>query len=403
VSNFDAVSVSSAYASGMRLVIASVSLGNYRTSDLPASFLSTLDTHFAAVRAAGMKVSLVFAYDFSASGNDASATQIARHLAQLKPVLAANADVIPYMRAGFIGAWGEWHSSQSGNSCGYNAGATPCSTANANRLAIRDALLANVPATTQIGFRYPGDVQLWYSNPATAPARVGLHNDCFLAGPSDSGTYTATSLRSYAQSLSTRGSFGGETCDGAETPLRTSCADILSEGQQYHLAWLNSLYSQTLIGGWKSAGCYAQVSSLMGYRLQLDDIIHGVTVARGQALAVQVDLRNVGWARMFVARALTVTLRNRATGATIVASGGDLSALAEQATASTRVTVSVPVPSAATAGTYDVLLSAPDAFAATKGDPRFSVRFANADQASAGQAWSAAAATLSTGTTVQVN
>lgn len=183
-----------AYANGLRLVQASVSLADYRNTDLPASFLSALGNRLAAVRSAGMKATLLFAYDFTGSGNGASADRIKRHLEQLKPVLIANADVIPYMHAGFIGAWGEWHSSKSGNSCGYNSGNTSCDTTNANRLVVHDALLANVPTTTQIGFRYPADLQRWY--PAgDGPARAGSSNDCFLAGPTDSGTYTEPGQR----------------------------------------------------------------------------------------------------------------------------------------------------------------------------------------------------------------
>jgi Domain of unknown function (DUF4832)/Domain of unknown function (DUF4874) len=402
VSNFDLGSVQGAYSNGLRLVHGSVSLAAYRNADLPASFLTTLGNRLASVRSAGMKVTLLFAYDFSGSGNDATADRIKRHLEQLKPVLAANADVVPYMRAGFIGAWGEWHSSKSGNSCGYNSDGTPCDIANANRTIVRDALLANAPTTTQIGFRYPADLQRWYPN-ADGPARVASHNDCFLAGPSDSGTFTESGQRSYLQNLTKRVAFGGETCDNAETPVRDTCADILSEGAQYHLAWLNSTYAASVLNAWRAGGCYAKVSSTMGYRIQLDSISHNSSVARGNSLAVAVDLRNVGWAKMFGARKLVVTLRNRTTGAKIAASGGSLKSLPAQANSSSRITVSVNVPTGAAAGTYDVLLSAPDSFAATKSDVRFAVRFANADQANAGQTWNASAATLSTGTSVKVN
>jgi Domain of unknown function (DUF4874) len=156
VTQYDAGSVQAAYAAGQRLAFAKVELDKYRSSDLPDAWLTQLGNSFAEVRKAGMKVTLLFSYDFSAGGQDASAALIKRHIEQLRPILAANADLIPYMRAGFIGAWGEWHSSQSGNSCGYNAPATvTCTQADANRLLVRDALLANMPATTQIGFRYP--------------------------------------------------------------------------------------------------------------------------------------------------------------------------------------------------------------------------------------------------------
>ncbi|MFM9901029.1 MAG: DUF4874 domain-containing protein, partial [Polaromonas sp.] len=301
VSAFDVGSVRAAYNAGQRLVLARVPLAAYRTTDLPASWLANLSASFAKVRAEGMKTTLLFSYDFSQGGNDATAAQIKRHLEQLQPVLQANADVIPYMRAGFIGAWGEWHSSQSGNSCGYNSGTTPCTTADANRTIVRDALLANVPGTTQIGFRLPLDVQTWYPS-ATQQSRAGVHNDCFLGGSTDAGTYSNTGARLYTQALSTHTAFGGETCDNAEVPLRITCPDILGEGALYHLAWLNANFALSFINAWKAGGCYEEVMRNMGYRLQLDALGVPPQAARGEALSLALDLRNTGWARLFSAR-----------------------------------------------------------------------------------------------------
>ena len=140
----------------------------------------------------------------------------------------------------------------------------------------------------------------------------------------------------------------------------------------------------------------------MGYRIRLDRVSHAPAVARGATLAVDIDLRNVGWSRMFVHRALVVALRRRSTGETFGAAGGDLAALPAQATASSRITVDVPVPATAAPGDYDLFVSAPDVFPAARGDVRFSVRFANADQPGAGQAWDASTATIGSGTTVNV-
>lgn len=402
VTAYDAGSVAAAYAAGMRLVLASANLSAFRTSDLTAAWLGDLSHSFGEIRAAGMKVTLLLAYNFDAGGLDATATQIRTHLEQLRPVLAENEDVIAYMRAGFIGAWGEWHSSVSGNSCGYHSGTTPCDVADANRLIVRDALLANVPASIQIGFRYPPDLQRWYPDPREQH-RVGLHNDCFLSGPSDTGTYQNDAQRDYVAALTEDNAFGGETCAG-ETPLRTSCADIMSEGARFHLAWLNDNYAPDFLDRWHADGCYDQVSSLIGYRIQLDALSHPERATRGSTIAVAVDLRNVGWARMFgQARPLVVTLRPRSTGASITAAGATaLRTLASQATASSRIEVTVSIPSDAAPGDYDVLLGAPDANPSLADDARFAVRFANADDAAANQAWDDATSRFRAGTTLTI-
>lgn len=403
VNGYDSGSVQSAYNAGQRLVMAKIQLDAYRSTDLPDSFLTTLNSRLASVRSAGMKAVPLFNYDFGASGNDASPAQIKRHLEQLKPVLEANADVIPFMRAGFIGAWGEWHSSASGSSCiGTNAGKVSCASADANRAIVRDALLANVPATTQIGFRYPSDLMKWYPS-ATQQNRAGMHNDCFQAGPTDSFTYTNTSQRTYIQALTDNTAFGGENCNNAETPLRNTCADILSEGKAYHLSWLNASDWSGFISAWKNGGCYAEVSRSMGYRLQLDALSHDTQVTKGGSLAVNVDLRNVGWARVFSERKLVVTLKHKTSGATISGSAGNLRNLSPQASSSTRVSVGVAIPAGAQAGDYDVYVSAPDIFTSTAGNPKFSVRFANADNASSAQTWDAGSGMFKTGSSVTIN
>jgi hypothetical protein len=64
--------------------------------------------------------------------------------------------------------------------------------------------------------------------------------------------------------------------------------------------------------------------------------------------------------------------------------------------------VTLTVPTGAQPGDHDVWLGVPDAFAATQADPRFAVRFANADSADAQQGWSATQARFRTGSTVHV-
>ncbi len=402
VTAYDAGSVKATSDAGQRLVLALVQLDNFRSADLNAQWLGELNSSFSKVRAAGMKVMVAFSYDFSAGGKDASAAQIKRHLEQLKPVLAANADVIPYMRAGFIGAWGEWHSSKAGNSCGYNAPAdVSCERADANRVIVRDALLANVPSTTQIGFRYPPDLQKWYPSPKQQ-TRAGMHNDCFLSGPTDTGTYDSAGSRPYARALSEDTAFGGETCDDAGKPARDTCADILSEGAQYHVAWLNINYGPSFIRAWRAGGCFDEVSRSIGYRLQLDGITHALQAAVGGTLTASVDLRNVGWARIFSNRPLIATLKHKTSGATLTAAAGNLRELTPQATASTRLDINVAIPASAPLGDYDIFLSAPDVFASVVNDARFAVRFANADAPSQGQAWDGGAGAFKVGTTLAV-
>ena len=92
----------------------------------------------------------------------------------------------------------------------------------------RDALLQALPSQRLLHLRYPADLAQWYPTTATLAqalsatpppaARIGLHNDCFLASSDDVGTYFAETtaesqtLRSYAQQASAVTGAGGETC-----------------------------------------------------------------------------------------------------------------------------------------------------------------------------------------------
>lgn len=403
LSAFDAAQLATLRGQGFRLVHFPVNLSGFRTQNLSTAVLSTLGLRFGELRAQRLKAVVLFSYNFDASGVDATSSQIAAHLAQLKPVLEANADVIAFTRAGFIGAWGEWHSSTNQNSCGYMAGGTPCSVADANRLVVRDALLSGYAPSTSVGFRYPGDVIKWFptvlDGGTSQQARVAFHNDCFLAGPTDTGTYaSATSAdRAYVASATEFVPFGGETCD-AEQPLRTACADILAEGARYHLAWLNFDYHPSFVTAWTNGGCFDRVKASIGYRVQLDGVRHVDGVRRGEPLEVSISLRNVGWSRVHSARALEVVLSGPAT--VVAAASPLLRTLPSQATQSSTLNATLTVPTSAPAGRYQVWLRAPDAFASVREVPEYALRFANAD--GSGQTWSQADFRLSTGTFVDV-
>ncbi len=207
---------------GQRLVYTPADLSAYRTRSLPSSYLNKLETGFANLRKQGLKTVLRFAYNYPETeaeylnAQDATLSRVKSHIQQLQPVLQRNADVIAVMQGGFIGAWGEWHTSS------HNL------TTPARKAAVRDALLQALPVQRLLQVRYPADLARWYPEPVTLAqwlssspppaARVGLHNDCFLASTDDVGTYFAETvaesqaLRTYAQKATTVTGAGGETC-----------------------------------------------------------------------------------------------------------------------------------------------------------------------------------------------
>lgn len=326
-----------------------------------------------------------------------------------------NADVIAFVKAGFIGAWGEWHSSKNQNTCYGSSGATPCSVAYPNQLIVRDALMSAFDSGVPIQFRYPLQLTTWFPSALDASgafsgsmqSRTGAHSDCFLGGATDTGTYasdaTGTAQRNYIAAVSDYTPYGGETAVDCDDPHRTACRDILEEGTRFHLAWFKGPSSSISewTDAWSSGGCMTTVTNLMGYRLQLDRVTHQGAAAAGESITVSVSLRNVGWARLFSARKLRVVLVH---GSTVLTADADafLRELPPQATSSTTQAIHIAIPAGAALGDYTVSLQIPDVFPATRGLAAFAVRFANADDSNASQRWDAPAFRFVTGTRVTV-
>lgn len=397
---------------GQRLVYTPGDLSAYRTRNLPASYLAKLDAGFANLRKQGLKAVLRFAYNYPETeadylnAQDATLSRVKRHLVQLQPVLQKNADVIAVVQGGFIGAWGEWHTSSNGLT-------TPV-----RKAAVRDALLAAVPPGLPLHLRYPADLASWYPEPATleqwlspappAAARIGLHNDCFLASADDVGTYfsetpsSSDALRTYAQQASAVTGAGGETCSPPEpTQARMACADILREGAAYHMSYLNRDYYAGFFAQWQAGGCLAEVSRRLGYRLALNEVSHGTVAVRGGTLAWAVSLVNHGWARPMRARGLVLSLVDAQGQATALPlPDTDLRQAGPGQTL--QLSGEVALPSTLAAGLYRAHLAAPDAAPALASNPAYALRFANADDPVTAVQWLPAQGTLALGTSIQV-
>lgn len=366
-------------ASGMTMAYGVARLDAYRGRPLPRRVLTSLDAAFERTRKAGIKIILRFAYSYSANehqyrnAKDAPLDVVLGHVAQLKPVLARNADVIAVLQAGFIGAWGEGHTSSNGL------------TKPANKRTIRDALLDALPEGRMLQWRYPADVIDWSPEPPKPGrlARLGLHNDCFLSSKTDVGTYSGNAKvrarqRAYAAALSRATLYGGETCDVGSGSERMSCEAILSEGPRFHLTTLNRDYNRKFIESWKQGGCYDAVSRSMGHRLMLVDAEAPDTIRRGKTATVSVRLQNEGWARLHNPRRMELVFVARSGGARYVAAAeGDVRSVEPEEKRPTAFAVVWTPPADAAPGLYDIEIALPDPAPSLAGDPRYAIRFAN--------------------------
>ena len=358
---------------GHSLAIAQVNLEDYRNAPLDATLLAQLEAGFQRVRAAGFKVILRFKYN-SAFAEDAPKSVILGHIEQLTPILQNNADVIAVLQAGFIGAWGEWH------------GSTNDLENPEDRGEILDALLAALPASRNVQVRAPhykdeyvpgGAIQAAEAYTGSARARIGHHNDCFLASESDLGTYQAP-IEQWEDYVADDGRYtaiGGETC--IVYPAKTNCESAVLEMETAHWSYLNRQYNVDVLEGWEAGGCADEIERRLGYRFALDRVSHTEAVPPGGLLAVEIELHNSGFAAPFNRRPVDLVLTDGTTRRSVRLAG--LDARQWQPGSPTTVTAVLRLPADLAPGDYTLALRLPDEAANLAGDPRYAIRLGNDD------------------------
>lgn len=81
-------------------------------TQLAPAAVARMDTTFATLRQAGVKALWRFAYDAAMPGTHLyTEDTVLGHIKQLATPFAAHYDALYVLQAGFIGSWGEWHSS----------------------------------------------------------------------------------------------------------------------------------------------------------------------------------------------------------------------------------------------------------------------------------------------------
>lgn len=359
---------SSVRITGNTLVHLNIFLNDYRESDLPEELLNGLQTNFDDIREAGVKAIIRFAYNegpYPDTEPDASKSQILKHIEQLTPLLQTNTDVIAWVEAGFIGAWGEWHTSTNGLD---NL---------QDKQEILNAILAAIP-NRFVQVRYPANIIEMYPSPDDAvTTRVAHHNDCFLSSETDVGTYerngenTIVRDQAYLAELTRFTPMSGETC--APFPPRSECTNAIQEMELLHFSAINEAYHKGIIRSWEEGGCLQEISDRMGYRLALTSADFNEQVRPGGTLNLVVNLENKGFASIINERFLYIVLFNDTERYEVQTS---IDPRAWQPGTSS-FNIQLHIPSNTYEGEYQLALWLPDASETLKSNPLYSVHFAN--------------------------
>lgn len=367
---------------GFSLVFRIYYLSDYVESPIADEYLDRIRQDFQAIRQAGLKVVLRFAYTQRSSKpyGDAEPARVLQHIQQLKPILRENADVIATLQAGFVGAWGEWYytdhysTSNPGN-------VTP--EDQQERRELIEALLDAMPSERMVEVRYVGYKKAIFGDEPITPAeafgnhpksRVGHHNDCFVSSSNDVGTFKTEADRAYLAADSKYTSMGGETCGWYEP--RSNCDTAMADMARYYWDYLNIDYFGETINAWKTDGCFEAMQRKMGYRYRLlEASIQDSSKAGGQfSLAIQ--LLNEGWSNPYNPRFAEIALRNVDNGAVYYFKlNDDLRRLPLGENIEFQIEAGLPedMPE----GRYEALLHLPDPAITIHDDPRFAIRLGN--------------------------
>jgi hypothetical protein len=400
--------------------------------------------------------------------HDPTKQTILDHLEDLRGVLTANVDVIAYVDAGLLGTYGEWaYTTDQGVGSllsgfpnrlapdaqyGYADGTVP----NANTKEIITKFLDVLPAARAIAIRTPGqritllqgsvkasvpapgladsyDPRTW--DPAqttitdatafssTNTARLGAHNDCFLASSDDFGTYyygnypsvtTADQINKEKDYLSANNLFvpmGGETCAvNADVSSAQYPAYAAKELRKMRWSTLNTDYNADVLKA--MGGTLAEAKKNLGYRLVLIDSSVPVSAAQNQSITIKFTVRNDGYASPFNPRKLEVVFEKTGRAPTRRSVNLDRASNtdprfwkpakinADGSTSSVTYTATLNVTAPDAAGTYTVSLNLPDAL--LPDDARYSIRLASdslwnaasLEQTDSSAAWNALGQTI---------
>ncbi len=280
----------------------------YNDVPLPETFLTTVQNDLNTIRLGGVKVVLRFSYTNNQSGEDAALDTILLHINQLTPILQENFDVIAYLEAGFIGAWGEWYYS-SHNLNNTNSRRT-VTYALLDALPVKRNVVVRTPDYKRKIFQINTPLDSIEAFSGSQRSRVGAHNDCFLASATDYGTYLDNDIEGDKDYLNQDNRYvpqGGETCCDCGF---AGCSNALNDLARMRYSVLNKDYHPDVLNRWISEGCIDEVERRLGYRFELLQATISDSIKPTGLFNLNFQIVNKGFASPFNPRNLEIVLKN---------------------------------------------------------------------------------------------
>ena len=219
---------------------------------------------------------------------------IISHIKQISPILNQHSISISFLEAGFIGAWGEWHSDQYGNKKKFHP----------FRKQLLETLISELDKKIFIALRYPVDLQKVDNKEYMH--RIGLHHDC----PNYwNDTYPKVGAETYTSNTPQ----GGEVCQlkprgqfGKSSDFEKfyGCKKMIPYFNKFNFYFLNGNDWSFSNSRFDKQGCWKKIRDKLGYRF----ILVGSKLINGDLFF---EVKNVGFGKSFKSRKLSIKIGNK--------------------------------------------------------------------------------------------
>lgn len=220
--------------------------------------------------------------------------RVLTHARQVSGVIKDYADTVLAVQAGFIGPFGEWHSSiymeKDEEGIPY-------------RVRLLEVLLDSLPETVPVNVRRPMFIRE-AKEYGLDTSRLGIHNDALLATESDLGTYVEEGygrreeLNWVQKNVKTQ-------INGGEMPYSsqyTKIENAVKEFRKLNITYLNRYYNTAVLKEWEKEtyegwNGLSYIREHLGYRLYLERVRLPESWRPGETLVPSLRIKNTGFAQ----------------------------------------------------------------------------------------------------------
>lgn len=297
---------------GMTLALLAYDIHDYTDIEISNEKLEELRAALETAQKNGIKVIFRAAYGFDSKyqfQDPESLDIIYGHIEQIAPIINEYKQSILCVQAGFLGPWGEWHSS--------NLIPEDQTVGTENRNAVLRSLMNSFDESIIFNVRTPVFVRDAV-NAGLDVGRLGIHNDGLLSNDTDMGTYADTNY-SRAQELEWMEQNLQNSIYGGEMPMLgdySTVENAVAEFEKLNITYLNSDYNKEVLDDWKKStmngeNAYEVISRHLGYRLSLTKVKLPTVMKENRKFEFEITIQNTGYAAIPEGYKAVLIIRNQ--------------------------------------------------------------------------------------------